>query len=427
MYSVLVVDDNKTNLQLLKQLLSKQYNVIPVLSGKLALHYVEKRRPDIILLDLLMPEMDGMAVLEALKRMPSAKDIPIIFLTADNEKETENSCLKAGAADFIAKPFVPEVMITRIEKALELAQLRSKLQSKMEENTREFEEAARSHHERYDGTGYPNGLKGEEIPIAARIISIVDAYFAMISDRAYRRRLTKEEACEEIRRMAGTQFGPMLAKEFLAMVEEGELNEQYMEQLAPQTCSRGSGELIHQSNQLVKCILKEQNYVINSMASIDPLTELHNRKYLEVRVHAYLEELSSKGCFCMIDVDNFKQINDVYGYQKGDQVLQSLAEILKRNARETDVVCRIGGDEFVIFYEGLTNHEVIKRKMEQVGREYEKEVLRERVVVDTSLSIGVSITGEQGREYEELYKKADEALYSVKQGGKCRVMICGEE
>ena len=132
MYSVLVGDDNKTNLQLLKQLLSKRYHVIPVLSGRLALHYVEKRRPDIILLDLLMPEMDGMAVLEALKRMPSAKDIPVIFLTADREKETEDSCRKAGAADFIAKPFVPEVMVTSIEKALESARLRTALKSKVE-------------------------------------------------------------------------------------------------------------------------------------------------------------------------------------------------------------------------------------------------------------------------------------------------------
>ncbi|MDO5520451.1 MAG: response regulator [bacterium] len=123
MANLLVVDDNKTNLQVLKQLLSKEYNVVPVLSGKMALHYIEKKRPDVILLDLLMPEMDGITTMEHIRRLPNGKDIPIIFLTADDDKRTEQSCLDAGAYDFIVKPFDYSVINSRIDQAIQSVKL----------------------------------------------------------------------------------------------------------------------------------------------------------------------------------------------------------------------------------------------------------------------------------------------------------------
>lgn len=119
MQTVIVVDDNKTTLQLAKQFLSGRYRVVPVLSGKMALYYLEKKQADLVLLDLLMPEMDGFMTLEKIRELPNGKDLPVIFLTADTDELTKNKCFEVGACDFIVKPFDFDVMISRIEKALE--------------------------------------------------------------------------------------------------------------------------------------------------------------------------------------------------------------------------------------------------------------------------------------------------------------------
>lgn len=119
MQTILVVDDNKTMLQLARQFLSGRYSVVPVLSGKMALYYLEKKKADLILLDLLMPEMDGFMALEKIRNLPNGKEVPIIFLSAETDKKMESRCLQAGACDFIVKPFDFDVMISRIEKALE--------------------------------------------------------------------------------------------------------------------------------------------------------------------------------------------------------------------------------------------------------------------------------------------------------------------
>ncbi len=119
MRTILVVDDNKTNLMLAKQFLQGKNTVIPVLSGKMALNYLEKKQADLILLDLLMPDMDGLETLESIRRLPNGKNVPVIFMTADDARDTKKQCLDAGAIDFIRKPFDIMEMISRIEKALE--------------------------------------------------------------------------------------------------------------------------------------------------------------------------------------------------------------------------------------------------------------------------------------------------------------------
>ncbi|MDO5291725.1 MAG: response regulator [bacterium] len=124
MHNILVVDDNKTNLLLIKQLLSKNYTIVPVLSGKMALHYIEKKKPDVILLDLLMPEMDGLTTMQHIREFQNGKDVPIIILTADDDKETKAKCLQAGAFDFIVKPFDYSVMNERIDKAIESVKMK---------------------------------------------------------------------------------------------------------------------------------------------------------------------------------------------------------------------------------------------------------------------------------------------------------------
>lgn len=139
MKHILVVDDNKTNLAMAKQELAAEYMVTPVLSGAQALQFLSKKHTDLILLDINMPEMDGKETMRRIRENEEWKKIPIIFLTADSSPETEAQCLSEGADDFIAKPFVPQVMRSRIARILELQELRNDLESSLAEKTKQLE------------------------------------------------------------------------------------------------------------------------------------------------------------------------------------------------------------------------------------------------------------------------------------------------
>ncbi len=136
MKHILIVDDNKTSLSSAKAALNDVYKVTAVTSGAQALKFLENNRCDIILLDINMPEMDGFEVMKRIRSNSERADIPIIFLTADNDAATESRCLEEGAIDFIAKPFVINVMRSRISRIIELDDLQKNLAEKLDERTR---------------------------------------------------------------------------------------------------------------------------------------------------------------------------------------------------------------------------------------------------------------------------------------------------
>lgn len=139
MKKVLVIDDNKATLAMAKQTLGEDYSVIAVISGYQALKYLEKETPDLILLDLNMPDMDGKQTMLKIRGNDKWSEIPIIVLTVENNPKTEVECLEMGAIDFIAKPFVPQVMKSRIARALELEDYRRKLQLDNEKKRMQLE------------------------------------------------------------------------------------------------------------------------------------------------------------------------------------------------------------------------------------------------------------------------------------------------
>ena len=322
---VVVVDDDVTNLKMAGTILSRQHMRVTALkSGRALLDYVRDNRPDLILLDVRMPEMDGFETLRRLKQETSSgQEIPVIFLTADENAESEMRGLELGAMDFIKKPFVPEVLTLRVRHIIELVRLQKNLADEVEIKTQENEnlslrivqtlaeaidakdnytnghsgrvakytrEIARRfgysqkrqdeiymmgllhdvgkigvpdavinkpaklteeeyaqikthpvmgdrilknirerpklaigalwHHERYDGTGYPDGLSGDKIPEEARIIAVADAYDAMTSRRSYRGILPQDIVRNEIKNGKGKQFDPAFADIMLTMIEE---------------------------------------------------------------------------------------------------------------------------------------------------------------------------------------------------------------
>ena len=130
---ILVVDDDSANLMLAQKILGKEYRVAAANSGMAAFKYLEKNRPDLILLDINMPQMDGFEAMERLKQNEKHNNIPVIFLTADKSVETETRCFQTGALDFVGKPFVPEILKSRVKRILELEKYHTKLEEMVKE------------------------------------------------------------------------------------------------------------------------------------------------------------------------------------------------------------------------------------------------------------------------------------------------------
>ena len=322
---VVVVDDEVMNLIMAGTILSKNnMRVTALKSGIELLEYVKTNQPDLILLDIKMPGLNGLETLKTLNaQMSPSERIPVIFLTADESHDSETQGLQLGAMDFIKKPFVPEVLVLRVRHTIELVRLQKNLAAEVERKVQENESlslhvvqalaeaidakdtytnghsgrvadyakeiakrygytkeqqeeiymmgllhdvgkigvsdavinkpgkltdeefdqikthpvmgerilkkirempklsiGARWHHERYDGSGYPDGLAGENILEEARIIAVADAYDAMTSHRSYRDVLSQEIVRGEIEKGKGTQFEPVFADIMLQMMDE---------------------------------------------------------------------------------------------------------------------------------------------------------------------------------------------------------------
>lgn len=502
--TVLIVDDDRMNLVTAQKFLAEEYKVVGVNSGKLAFKYLEKHKPDLILLDIFMPVIGGFEVMNVLQEHNEWRKIPVIFLTADRKTETESKCFEMGAHDFITKPFEPRIMLNRIRRTIELDGYRKDIQLRLEEKTREVElvtiqaittvantidakddytkghsirvayysEAlarkigwseedvqnihyiallhdigkigvpdsvlnkpfkltnvefdliknhttmgaeilkdikmfpnvsvgAKYHHERFDGRGYPNGLKGVEIPEVARIIGIVDSYDAMTSNRVYRKRLQDEMVKQELVKGRGTQFDPYLVDEFMELLEEGSLQQNIPEEdmVMP----------IFDSDKIYGGVTREETGLDSKL---DYLTGLLGREQGEKEITESLR--NGSGCFMMIDLDNFRQVNETYGHLAGDYVLKLVADVLKEGS-EQDIVCRMGGDEFLYYTEGISGQKEAAAKAERILSIFEEKKKEEDVLKNISFSIGISLFGIDGGDFEELLRKADKALYHAKQ------------
>lgn len=275
------------------------------------------------------------------------------------------------------------------------------------------EEAVRYHHERYDGTGY-TGLSGKKIPMAARIIAVADAYEAMTSDRAYRKRLTKEEAREELVRGRGSQFDPVMVDTLVELLDEGlsvDVN-------SVEDAFYGK-ERIGETGDLLRQVFTETVQEAQTERERDSLTGFLNRKYFEERVNVFLLRPKARGTFFMMDLDDFKTVNDRYGHVMGDDLILAFAEVIRVNTRDNDYVCRIGGDEFAIFFPDLDKESVIRKRAENIIRLFSRK--KEELGCDVcSVSIGImtKYANQKAADCTTLYNNADKALYYVKNNGK---------
>lgn len=272
------------------------------------------------------------------------------------------------------------------------------------------QEGVRYHHERWDGTGYPDGLKGEEIPLFARIICIADSYDAMSRMRSYCLPMSRDEIIEEFTHNAGTQFDPKLAHLFVDMLKMGYDIKAHDDDLNAKEDLSFEARLLNQ-------VVNEYTYDMNLLAETDNLTGLLGNSFMKSEINKLLAS-EMGGALIMIDIDNFKQINDTFGHVVGDLVLKELSEVLRAVYRHDDLLARMGGDEFAIFMRGCTEEAQIRKHAEDIRAKFGA---REALIPyreGLSISVGIAIAPEHGRIMDELYEAADAALYSVKRGSK---------
>lgn len=166
---------------------------------------------------------------------------------------------------------------------------------------------------------------------------------------------------------------------------------------------------------------------MRDMAKRDPLTRLLNRAYSEERINEYLSERRNRGTLLMLDMDNFKDVNDQYGHIAGDELLVEFANTLTSLTRQDDIVCRLGGDEFVIFLKDVNCHAVIIEKVEQLIMTLEKRIVKPENGGKITVSTGIAVAPDDGRSFNQLYQNADKALYYVKMNSKGSYHFFSEE
>ncbi len=533
---ILIVDDSEMNRALLVDILEEQYDVVEADNGREAISLLSRQRTDfsLLLLDIMMPGMDGFEVLAYINRYHWNDTFAVIMISADDSPKNIKRAYDLGVFDYISRPFDSTIVQRRISNTMFLYARQQRLEKiiveqfyEQEKNNKlmisilshivefhngesglhvlhintitkyllkqlvqctdqyplskadislistasalhdigkisipdailnkpgrltaeEFEvikthsmvganmlldlpieqqesplvkiasEICRWHHERYDGNGYPDGLKGEEIPIAAQVVALADVYDALTSERCYKRAYSHEEALKMILEGQCGVFNPTL---LLCLQEVADILESELIDTAPEQETKNIQDIRDKIDydRLFSCekytlLSRKQRHL--QLLYIDSLTNVYNRRYYD----EHFRNVDDIQAMVVIDVDNFKHINDNYGHDVGDIVLQSIAQTVLSCVQKTDAVIRYGGDEFIIIFFSIPA-DIFEKKLERIRHSVDSRIIEDR----PELHISVSIGGVYGiGTTKKLFKVADNMMYQSKTT-KNKVTIC---
>ncbi len=448
---VLVVDDIEANVKLLEARLTVEYfETLTARSGEEALQICASEGADVVLLDVMMPGMDGFEVCRRLKADPKTQHIPVIMVTALDQPSDMVQGLEAGADDFLTKPVDDIALITRVKNLSRLKTLTDEML--MRASTSEqmgmgpdpslhggkaglggkvllVEDHERSAQRIADTLSSEQSVDLESDPQQALIklpesdydllmvslsLSGTDGLRLCSQVRSLDRIrhlpiLIITEPGEDARLLRGLDMGvndylvrPIDKNEMLARVKTQIKRKRYSDQLRSRL---------------------EENV---EMAITDPLTGLYNRRYMEGHLKTLVDEAVQRGkplSLLVADIDFFKSVNDTHGHDAGDIVLKDFSERLRQNIRGIDLACRLGGEEFVVMMPDtdLTKAYVVAERLRQCIAEKPF-----KISTDTQIQItaSVGISSHEGVEDtpDALLKRSDQALYCAKRDGRNRVV-----
>jgi two-component system, cell cycle response regulator len=448
---VLVVDDIITNVKLLEaRLVAEYFEVLTASNGQAALDVLARERVDVVLLDVMMPGMDGFEVCRRIKANPATHHLPVIMVTALDQPSDKVHGLEAGADDFLTKPVDDIALITRVKNLARLKVLNDEMT--MRASTSQQMGIAQS-------AELVKSLRGDSGRVllvddhrrsAARIMEAVakthDVFVEADIDQALLKvtehkfdvlmislSLAKADGLRlvsQVRAVDKTRHLPIII-----IIEPGD------EARLMRGLDMGVNDYLvrpidrHEMVARVRTQIRRKrhgDFLRNKLeesvefAITDALTGLHNRRYMEGHLRTLVDESLSTGrplSVLVLDIDFFKKVNDGFGHDGGDAVLREFAARLRRNSRSIDLTCRLGGEEFVVIMPDTsleTGCHVAERLRECVAAEPFQVNARDRLVVTTS--VGLAMLERTDDTPDTIFKRADNALYVAKREGRNRVV-----
>ncbi len=448
---VLVVDDIPANVKLLEaRLVAEYFDVVTAEDGFKALDICDQEQVDIILLDIMMPGMDGFEVCERLKANPKTAHIPVVMVTALDQPSDRVRGLKAGADDFLTKPVNDLQLIARLKSLVRLKAVSDELRLRAE-TAREIgiEEMLRS-----DGLMQTPGRvlvadgrasSQERIVRALKPVAEVDAVtepqaallkaasnpFELVIVNSNFEDYDPLRLCSQLRSLERTRFLPLLlvaeqgADDMVARALDLGVNDYILRPIDP-------NELVARSLTQIRRKRYNEHLRLNlqhtmELAIVDGLTGLNNRRYLDNHLKILFDRAAVRGrpiSICMTDIDRFKLVNDTYGHDVGDEVLREFAARIRSTVRGADLACRYGGEEFVVVMPD-TSMELATSVAERLRAIIEDKPFHVRSIdreLSITASLGIATSSGAFGAPDELLKQADRALYEAKHTGRNRVV-----
>jgi two-component system cell cycle response regulator len=448
---VLVVDDVPANVKLLQARLSAEYfDVITAMSGDEALAICERAKCDIVLLDVMMPDMDGFEVCRRFKAGPTTHHIPVVMVTALDQPSDRVKGLQAGADDFLTKPVSEIALIARVRSLARLKVMTDELRMRalasrdigVTGGEREaLTEAGRNGHillvdDRPLSYEHMAAiLAGEhsvdiEADPNAALFRAADGNYDLLIVSLALVDFDGLRLCSQVRSLARTRNTPILA------IADADENARLVRGL-----EIGVNDYLFRpidKNEIlarVRTQIRKKRYTERlrdsvqtsiELAITDALTGLHNRRYMETHIAGLVEQALSRDqplAVLVLDIDHFKLVNDTHGHDAGDEVLREFALRARKAIRGIDLACRYGGEEFVVVMPE-TDLAAATAVAERLRRRIASEpfpIQQGAQGIDVTISIGIAALGGND-DAASVIKRADQALYRAKRNGRNRVV-----
>jgi two-component system, cell cycle response regulator len=453
---VLVVDDVLPNVKLLAAKLTREYfDVITAFNGPEALERIKKEAPDIILLDVMMPGMDGFEVCARIRADPTTMHIPIVMITALSDAADRVRGLEAGADDFLTKPVNDIALFARVRSLVRLKMMMDEWRLR-ETTSGQFGILDQAMTVKNETAANARVLVIEDSPIdldkiAETLRRDTDSVVAAdTSAKALELGMSEDfeliivsltllhedglRLCSQLRSHERTRQAPILL-----IADEGDLSR------VAKGLELGANDYLLKPidrNELLARVRTQvrrkryheklrHNYEQSlSMALTDSLTGVFNRRYVSAHLPRLMErswESQKPVAILMFDIDHFKTVNDTYGHGVGDEVLREVANRTNRNLRNFDLVARYGGEEFIVVMPDTDRdaaYAVAERLRRRVGEETFA-VSTQAAEITVTISIGVAVVDGVGDTADAILKRADDALYQAKRSGRNRTVASG--